>query len=837
MDELLKDFLTETAEHIEGAEQQILQFEKEPSNAALIASVFRLVHTIKGTCSFLGLQRLQRVAHAAETVMGLIRDGATPTQGTISLILSAIDRIKSILHEISSHGAESPGDDGDVVGALELAARAFEEPVRAEGELPEAVAKPANGPTAAAPSSKATLKEETPPKNAETIRVAVDTIESIMQLVSELVLTRNQLLELTRRQENDTIKGPLQRLSSLTTDLQDAVMRARMQPVGRLYSNLPRLVRELSSELKKKLTLVTDGADTEIDRQLIEVIRDPLTHLIRNCADHGIEAPETRVALGKPEAGEIRVSASHEAGQITIKVSDDGRGLHPEKIASRVISNGLASPEDVRNLSQDELFKFIFEPGFSTADVVSNVSGRGVGMDVVRSNIESIGGTAAVSSVAGRGTVFTLKIPLTLAIAPALIIESSGQRFALPQHSVVEVVALGGDAPHKLQKVQNALILKLREEVIPAVELSDILGLDTTNSSEVLAVIMKVGSMLFAIIVDNVLDVQEIVVKPLSASIAHLNVFSGRTILGDGSVVLILDNGGIATRIGIQQTVEKKRDTAHRTGDTSHAMKLVLFRAGDGALKALPLSVVARIEDVDPASLSTVNGRLVMLRQGRLVPIVEVSNWHSSGPSRAMLVIGQGAQAAGLLVEQVVDIIEDTLDMQMESSQQDCIGAAQVRGQAVELLDVEYYLSIAREGMHPVETRGSFAIISDNAVFRDTLAPMLTASGYGVVIWDISSPEIPTKSELSSFDGALVDLEMSTVRRRICTEVLSVEGYIDRQILGIYTKRSAGPIEAWLPTGSLASISERTKILNILAHVVDENRERKIVLAGEELAA
>ena len=318
-----------------------------------------------------------------------------------------------------------------------------------------------------------------------------------MQLVSELVLNRNQLLEITRNRENDPMKPPLQRLSALTTDLQDAVMRARMQPVGRLFSSLPRLMRELSAELNKKINLVTDGADTELDRQLIEVLRDPLTHLIRNCADHGIETPEERVACGKPEFGEIYVSASHEAGQINIDISDDGRGLNLDRIRQKVLANGLASEEQVAQMSTEELCRFIFAPGFSTAARVTSVSGRGVGMDVVRSNIESIGGSVDLSTVAGSGSRFSLKIPLTLAIAPALIVRVGEQRFALPQHAVVEAVGLGSDSRHVIEKVQEALVLRLRDEVIPVIDLSAILGLNALpgqDAEEQLVVIIKIGT-------------------------------------------------------------------------------------------------------------------------------------------------------------------------------------------------------------------------------------------------------------------------------------------------------------------------------------------------------
>lgn len=801
MDELLKDFLTETTEHIERAESQILQFEKEPTNATLVAGIFRLVHTIKGTSSFLGLDRLQRVAHAAETVIGELRDGAAPTAATISLVLSAIDRIKFILAQVEQLGAEPEGDDADILGALEHSpasaasvTQLHTESVSAESQTNMTKPQPQHGePKAPADgeSAKAATgqREGSGEKTTETIRVTVATIESIMQLVSELVLTRNQLVELTRRHDNETIKGPLQRLSSLTTDLQDAVMRARMQPVGRLYTSLPRLVRELSSELGKKYTLLTEGADTEIDRQLIDVIRDPLTHLIRNCADHGIELPDVRIAAGKPEAGEIRVVAGQEAGQITIAISDDGRGLDIDRIRDKIISKGLAGAADVDAMSEGDVFKYIFEPGFSTAERVSNVSGRGVGMDVVRSNIETIGGTVSVSSKRGRGTVFNLRIPLTLAIAPALIIEAGTQRFALPQHAVIEVVGIDAESPHRLEKVQNALILKIRDDVIPAVELSSVLGLAPTERDDRLAVVLKVGISQFAIIVDKVADVQEIVVKPLSSSLAHLRVFSGRTILGDGSVVLILDASGIARRIGIEQSSERKREAARASNGGVRASKLVLFRAGRGALKALPLSVISRIETVQAEQINIVDGRTVVMRQSRLMPVVDLGSdaWSEPSATRFLLVIGSEADAVALLVDEVVDIVEDVLTMQIDGADSGCLGSAEIRGQPVEVVNVSYYLRHASAASSPRDYVGRVLLVSGQDSFHDLLRPQLSAVGFAALSTVPTSSIEDIDSDSHDLAAAIIDLDQDIAARRASLSLAAQLGIADGQLIGLHT--------------------------------------------------
>ncbi len=391
MDELLNDFLIETSEHIEAAGDLLVAFEREPSNKGTITKIFRLVHTIKGTCGFLGLSRLEHLAHVTEALIGRLRDGAPAAPETVSAILASVDRVKFILGWLEKTGKEPEGDDTDLIDVLQLRISTLGPPLPSTADFAPALESKTDSHDLVAPKVVEVASAPAPANTTnrpETIRVAVGALERIMLLVSELVLTRNQLLELTRYQEDAVVKAPLQRLSALTSDLQDAVMRARMQPVERLFTSLPRLMRELSGELKKKLRLVTEGADTELDRQLIEFIRDPLTHLLRNCADHGIESPETRLARGKPEEGTIKVTATHEAGYITIDVSDDGRGLDLEAIRQKAIARSLVTSAEAQQMSDNEICSFIFAPAFSTATAVTSISGRGVGMDVVRDNIE-----------------------------------------------------------------------------------------------------------------------------------------------------------------------------------------------------------------------------------------------------------------------------------------------------------------------------------------------------------------------------------------------------------------------------------------------------------------
>ena len=760
MDELLNDFLTETSEHLEAASSQLVEFETDPSNSRIVASIFRLVHTIKGTCGFLGLGRLEAIAHAAEAVISRLRDGTPATPEIVTLVLAAVDRIKLILVEIEVNAAEPPGDDADLIGQLEseLDVLAADEDDIALHQLGVVQAVPASAPE----RHPAAFERQ---KRSETIRVDVTSLERIMVLVSELVLTRNQLLELQRKQEDEATKAPLQRLSALTSDLQDSVMRARMQPLSRLFARLPRLVRELSTETKKKLTLVVEGGETELDRQLIEVVRDPLTHILRNSADHGIEMPEVRIANGKAEAGTIRISASHEAGYIAVSVADDGRGLDVEKIKAKALARGLVNAAELETISPEALFRFIFLPNFSTAATVTSISGRGVGLDVVRENIETIGGSITVTSTLGKGTSFNLKIPLTLAIAPALIVQIAGHRFALPQQSVVEAIGLGEGSNHKIERVQDSMVLRLRDKVLPLVDLREVFKLDPTTTVTNLAVIMRFGAHSFGVLVDSVADVQEIVVKPLGASLAHLFVFSGHTILGDGSVVLILDPVGLARTLGLTQALELGvHHIAERFIPPREKTRLVLFKAGKGALKVVPLSLISRIESAASGAITVSAGQLMMQHRGYLMPLLYIDDAQpeDSARERPVLVLGIGGESVGLIVDEIIDIVEDFLDIEIASPTAGTIGSARIQDAVVEIIDISHFVKLARPDAlaRGVVNRFSVLLVDDRLFFRDMLAPILTAAGFRVTAASSGRDALFLLSKGALFHAIVTDTDM-----------------------------------------------------------------------------
>ncbi|MBU6475690.1 MAG: chemotaxis protein CheA, partial [Alphaproteobacteria bacterium] len=658
MDDLIQEFLAETTESLNALDSDIVKLEQNPNDKDLIGRIFRLVHTIKGTCGFLGLPRLEAVAHHSENIMGRYRDGSLQvTVDSVSLILEAFDCIKAIVAGIAETEKEPEGDDSGLIARLDAVFEGREapeaapapkaekkkkdkkekeesefvptpdqlfEPVRAEDYSSAAAVAPAPEPAAAhkepvsaapAPSGEAAKSPATAASAAageKSLRVSVDVLENLMTMVSELVLTRNQLLQILRTQHDSPFTPPLQRLSHVVSDLQEGVMQTRMQPIGNAWSKLTRIIRDISVELGKKINLDMRGSETELDRQVLELIKDPLTHMVRNSGDHGIETPQERIAAGKPEEGTILLNAFHEGGHIVIEISDDGRGLNTDRIRKKAIEKGVATAEQVKSMTEQQIQQFIFAPGFSTAEKITSVSGRGVGMDVVRTNIEKIGGTIEMKSLDGKGTTFTIKIPLTLAIVSALIVEASGERFAIPQISVQELVRLSSTGENKLEEIHGTPVMRLRDRLLPLVSLTKILKLEETEitRSHKQVIVVEVGAQTFGIIVDRVFDTEEIVVKPVSPVLKSIRLFSGNTILGDGSVIMILDPNGIAEASGGAGHAEAAH-TAEAAGPAAHEnerVTLLVFRVGGGTPKAVPLSLIARLEEVDAKSIEFGDG-------------------------------------------------------------------------------------------------------------------------------------------------------------------------------------------------------------------------------------
>jgi two-component system chemotaxis sensor kinase CheA len=808
MDDLLREFVTETNESLDVVDVELVRFEQDPNNAKILDNIFRLVHTIKGTCGFLGLPRLETLAHAAETVMGKFRDGMPATAEAVTVILATIDRIKEILESLARDQREPEGADADLIADLEriavrtaaahkaATAPAVEPPrVVRPGEVsleelervfretpvdPPAikVTKPETPAKSEAPvkavAAEETAKEDDAAKaGTQSIRVTVDTLEQLMTMVSELVLTRNQLLEIVRRHDDSEFKTPLQRLSNVTAELQEGVMKTRMQPIGNAWQKFPRIVRDLCNELGKKIELELQGAETELDRQVLDLIKDPLTHMLRNSADHGLETPAERRAAGKSEHGHIRLSAYHEGGHIIIQVADDGRGLDTERIKAKAVAQGLVSEADIEKLSEAQIHKFIFAPGFSTAAAITNVSGRGVGMDVVRNNIDQIGGAIDVKSFAGVGLSFTIKIPLTLAIVAALIVESSGERFAIPQLSVVELVRARKGGDHRIERIKDTTVLRLRDKLLPLARLSRLLGTDTDASRDVesgFIVVTQVGSQTFGIVVDSVFHTEEIVVKPMSSRLRHIAMFSGNTILGDGAVIMIIDPNGVAQAIGSTVTSQMIVDAAHSRveDDSEQATSFLVFRAGSTQPKAVPLSLITRLEEIDARKIELSNGRHMVQYRGQLMPLI-VMNTHVSVKgegAQPLLVFSDGARSMALVVDEIIDIVEDRLAIQVASDVPGVLGSAVIKGQATEIVDVGHFLPLAfedwfrRKDQSSGDRQRSILLIDDSPFFRNMLTPVLQAAGYTVTAVGSARDALAMLEAGRVFDVAVTDIEM-----------------------------------------------------------------------------
>jgi two-component system chemotaxis sensor kinase CheA len=784
MDDLLQEFLTESHEHLDTVDRQIVAFERDPSNIEILRNIFRLVHTIKGTCGFLGLPRLEALAHSAETLLGHLRDGAPVTPDTVTLTLGSIDRIKLILAGLEASGQEPEGSDDDLIAALDAASAKLAAPAHGpsgdigtltyqvleralkpgEASLDElerafretAAEEPAPAaPQMSPPAADAAARNERQPERladeavesrvaAQSIRVSVGTLEHLMTMVSELVLTRNQLLEIARRQDETTFKAPLQRLSHITAELQDGVMKTRMQPIGNAWGKLPRVVRDLAAELGKKIELVMEGADTELDRQLLEQIKDPLTHMVRNSADHGIETPHERKLLGKPETGRIRIAAAHESGSIAIRISDDGKGLDIPRIRKKIEALGLASPAEIERMTEAQVARFIFHPGFSTATTVTSVSGRGVGMDVVKTNIDAIGGMVDITTEAGKGAAFCVKIPLTLAIVSALIVAVGEQRFAIPQVAVRELVRVRPGSDHAVETLNGASVLRLRERLLPIVGLANMMGMSAEAADTGFVVVTQVGQQQFGILVDGVLHTEEIVVKPMSAKMRALSLFSGNTILGDGAVVLILEPNGLARSIGnLDIKDDASQDVAAESGGGADQRQTVLvFRGGGGSLKAVPLALVTRLEEIDGKTIEWSSGKPIVQYRGRLMPVVPANDALDirRDGQVPMVIFSDGDRTMGLAVEGIVDIVEETVDIEVGASAPGVLGSAVLGGRATEFIDLAHYLPqaypdwLTGHRVKPGPASRDVLLVEQSPFIREMLAPVIRAAGFNPII-------------------------------------------------------------------------------------------------------
>src|SRR6266851_7764172 len=589
MDDLIKEFLVESNENLDRLDSELVKLETDPSSQELLSSIFRTIHTIKGSCGFLGFSKLEKVAHVGESLLSRLRDGKLSlTPEFTSGLLAMVDAIRTMLGEIQTteqDGKETYPELMETLNKLqnqgpEAAPKSASDPylpkgyskqrqidnpkvnsarstppapVRAQAEQAPPVRPESTVPSAAAPEeiqSAQHPQDDSRSRNAaaETIRVDVHLLDKLMNLVGELVLTRNQITQFSARQSDPTLTSSTQQLNLLTSELQGEVMKTRMQPISNVFDKFPRVVRDVAKGCGKQVLIEMQGKETELDKSILEAIKDPLTHIVRNSVDHGFEMPDKRVAKGKRPEGHLKLRACHEGGQVVIEITDDGAGIDTVRVKNKALERGLITSQHASQMGDRELLNLIFLPGFSTAEKVTNLSGRGVGMDVVKTNIDRVNGTVDLQSSPGKGTAIKIKIPLTLAIVRAVIVQASGKRFAIPQVSIQELVRLDGDRVRTdIELVHGVPVYRMRGKLLPVIYLSQELGLTTDARSEcekneaINIVVLQADDHLFGLVVDEINDSEEIVVKPLGKQLKGIKVFAGATIMGDGRVSLILD--------------------------------------------------------------------------------------------------------------------------------------------------------------------------------------------------------------------------------------------------------------------------------------------------------
>jgi two-component system chemotaxis sensor kinase CheA len=776
MNEVIREFLIETQENLGQLDLDLVSLEKNPSERETLSRVFRTLHTVKGSAGFLGMQKLQAVAHAAENLLSRLRAGELTFNAEIaSALLAVVDAVRQMLESVEASETDGEGDFLALIETLERlraasggqappAAHARVEPAPAseskDGEDVRAI--PAAPLSAPSTTSRANLaasivsSEHVGAEGGETrgpavsdssIRVDVGLLDKLMTLVGEMVLARNQIMQLSASQEDTALLGTVQRLNLLTTELQAGVMKTRMQPINTIWSKFPRVVRDLAVACSKQARLEMEGQETELDKSIIEAIRDPLTHLVRNAVDHGIEPPKERAARGKPSEGRIALYAFHEGGKVIIEITDDGGGIDPQRVRAKAIKSKLVTAEQADRLDDHELVNLVFLPGFSTADKVTQFSGRGVGMDVVRTHVEKIGGMVTIESRLGQGTTVKMKIPLTLAIIPALTITSAGDRYAIPQVSVLELVRLEGEQARRgIEQIHGAPVYRLRGNLLPLVYLDhefQTRGEERGTWDEgpaflpprssrlapservINIVVLQADDRHFGLVVDAIHDTEEIVVKPLQKQLKGISAFAGATIMGDGRVALILDVLGLAQKANVITGVRERALSERPSGitePTADRQTVLLFTTQDGGRMAIPLSLVDRLEEFPRSAIERVGPQEVVQYRDEILPLVSVSRVlrgrrmkegregrdegrgkrprssplaarpSQSDPLQVVVYAGKG-QRVGLVVDQIIDIAEETLVSRSKAHRPGVMFTAVIQDRVTEFLDVESLLN------------------------------------------------------------------------------------------------------------------------------------------------
>ncbi|WP_299327677.1 chemotaxis protein CheA [Parasphingopyxis sp.] len=714
MDDLLAEFIAETRETLDTISGEIVAWEADPGDRKRLDAIFRFFHTVKGSCGFLDLTHIQRVAHEAEQALSELRDGTRePTPRLVSTILAVMDRIGAMADALERGEEIDESHDEPLIAAL-------------GGKDDEA----------AAPALRTATEMRHP---ARSIRVPLELLDRLMGGVSDLVLARNELSrQLRRTAGEDQVETAFERMSTCVAEMRDAITWARMQRIESLFAALPRLVRDLSAELGKSVQLDIDGADVELDREMIEMLRDPLTHIVRNALDHGIEPPEGRRAAGKPETSILRIGARQSGNQIQISIADDGRGIDPHMLKDRAVQGASLSAEAAQSMSDVDALELIFQPGLSTADAVSTVSGRGVGMDVVRSNVERIGGSIDIESVVGQGTTLSLLVPLTLTIIPALIFGVGEGRYAIPRANIEEIVSLGRDRA-EIEAIGGTEAALIRRKRLPVVRLAAVMDMDHaesaasgTDRAQHLVVVRASRRERFAVMVSAVFDHEELVVKPAAPSVMQAGFYAGTALPDNGMPLLLLDIAGLAAVAGLRLGMADPQEN-RVAAEPDAATDVLIFTDLDGCRRAVRMALVNRIVDADADQIVERAGGLRLVIDEETVPVVASGDLPKTGHVRLLRLSDGESAIAYAIGEGAADVgkFPETFDRARGTGR--ILGVAVVDGEPVELLDAHFlFAEFSERPAISVEQPRCLVIGGDDLWRRELLAPLIEQAGYRV---------------------------------------------------------------------------------------------------------
>lgn len=806
-EELLGEFVVESNEHLANIENEILAIEEGGAkiDVDLVNKVFRGIHSIKGAAGFLGLTTIKELAHSLENVLNKVRSfELVPDSENTNVMLRAGDQLRVLLNDAANSNnvdvADQIADLNRVLVEIEPAAdlpQPATEPTTTAAPLVEATppiseapptpppktpAAPNPAPSPQAPASKAS----TAAAIETSIRVPVGVLDQLMNLAGELVLSRNQLMQAVASQERMGLDAAASDLDQVTSALQEAIMQTRMQPIGSVFGKFPRIVRDLSSQLGKQCKIEIEGKEVEVDKTIVEAIGDPLTHLIRNSVDHGIENPERRVAGKKAPEGTVWLRAFHKAGKVCIEIQDDGSGIDPAKLRTKAMEKGLISAERAEQMSDREAVRLIFHAGFSTAEQVSDVSGRGVGMDVVRTNIEKLGGNVDVDSEVGVGTNIRVTLPLTLAIIPSMVVKCGGDRFALPQANIAELVRLRpGEVASRIDRVKSAEVLRLRGALLPLVRLDACLGMphgdDKSDDAPMNIIVVETGQVRYGLIVDGIHDSEEIVVKPLGKHLKGCSCLAGATILGNGRVALILDAAGIASAAGVQlmHDSEEMQEAQGEQIEHSNNQTLLLFSSHPSDLFAVPMGVVARLERVRTDQIDEVGGQALLQYRGISLPLIAVEDQLAVNARPAtdrvyVIVFTIGDREVGLVAPQLDDIREIASAVDDETFREPGVAGSLVLDQrTVRLLDLfelaeathPQWFAETREGNDAEEDAPAkrMVLVEDSSFFRRQVAGFFKNEGFEVYEYEDGAKAWQALSE----EGVEADIVVSDIEMPI----------------------------------------------------------------------